>query len=136
MERRIVTKKHGFTVIRHLATISDNGNGGTLELNEVIYNSSGDGYDLRRWNGDEPQKSGIQMDDYFLKVLYSLVARYKQECPEEIALMTNDGGTLKITRQEVKTLIETLIGIMEIMDEKKRESANNQPRRTRRTRHT
>ena len=76
------------------------------------------------------------MDSDFLKMLYSMVARYKQECPEEIALMTSDNGILKMTRQEVKALIETLIGIIEIMDEKEQESASNQPRRTRRTRHT
>ena len=143
-ERRIRTEEYGFTIARHIATISDDGNGGTLELNEVIYTNKGDsydkgdGYDLRRWDGDTPRKGCIKMNAEFLKMLYLMIARYREQCPDEIALMTSDSGKVfKMTRQEVKNLIETLIELIGILDEREQqESASIQPRRTRRTRRT
>ena len=64
-------------IVAHIATISENRHGGTLELNKIRWHGKPETWDLRRWglneNGERAAFKGVSMTDAEWAVLKDIV---------------------------------------------------------------
>ena len=58
-----------------IAVITDNGKGGTIELNRISFNGHPAKLDLRKWYNGQPQR-GIGLTDAEAAILYSVLQKY------------------------------------------------------------
>ena len=65
-----------FEITERIAVLSDNGNGGTMELNVVSYGEFKPKLDVRRWRNGQPLKGITLTDDEARALLTALQKKY------------------------------------------------------------
>lgn len=64
-----------YEIVRHLATLSDDGYGHTLQVNFISYNGGKPKLDIRRWQGDRMFK-GVALNDTEAEALYKALEEW------------------------------------------------------------